>query len=127
MPCGLTCMQPHAKPSKASLKPTRRLDIRLTSVANGTARSLRILTLDRLTNLRQITASDLADVLLPRLLPAYWRGKRDVVWDVRVPGQPSEEWVEHLWENLQARTCPATATLSACMHLHALGEAARLI
>ena len=74
--------------------------------------SLRILSLDRLTNLRQVTCSDLADYFLPRLLPAYWRGKRDTIWDARVKGQPSEDWVEQLWEFLKVCHSP----LNLCLH-----------
>ncbi len=75
-------------------------------------RSLRILSLDRLTNLRQVTCSDLANYFLPRLLPAYWRGKRDTIWNARVQGQPSEDWVEQLWDLLKVCYSP----FNLCLH-----------
>lgn len=81
--------------------------------------SLRILSLDSLTNLRQVTCSDLADYFLPRLLPAYWRGKRDTIWDARVKGQPSEDWVEQLWAFLKVCHTSAYITLLStivCTH-----------
>ncbi|KAK9820985.1 hypothetical protein WJX81_001057 [Elliptochloris bilobata] len=86
---------------KALLHKLPELLLNTDVLTHKAADNLRILSFDRLTCLRQIDSIDMADVLLPRLLPAYWRGKREVVYDVKVPGHPAEQWIEDLWDLLK--------------------------
>ena len=63
--------------------------------------SLRVIAARATTNLRLITTADLAEDLLPTILPRTWEGKVLVNWDPGSPDHPSAELIQLLWERLQ--------------------------